>query len=177
MSTESPIPGARLQPSASYSFTMRLHLPQQGGAFARVAQAIAEAEAMLGAIESLLSAVIADGMAGLRALIVPASERRARQLRALPDGRDRQATQAQRVAEEIWNALAEAVELGEEATVLRIPDGDAGLLRYLAELTILPGRKVTMRRSEPFGGPLTVDVDGSEHAISRELAGQIGVSG
>jgi len=71
----------------------------------------------------------------------------------------------------------EAVELGEEATVLRIPDGDAGLLRYLAELTLLPGRKVTMRRSEPFGGPLTVDVDGSEHAISRELAGQIGVSG
>ena len=71
----------------------------------------------------------------------------------------------------------EAVELGEEATVLRIPDGDAGLLRYLAELTLLPGRKVTLRRSEPFGGPLTVDVDGSEHAISRELAGQIGVSG
>jgi DtxR family Mn-dependent transcriptional regulator len=71
----------------------------------------------------------------------------------------------------------EAVELGEEATVLRIPDGDAGLLRYLAELTLLPGRKVTMRRSEPFGGPLTVVVDGSEHAISRELAGQIGVSG
>ena len=41
----------RLQPSASYSFTMRLHLPQQGGAFARVAQAIAEADAMLGAID------------------------------------------------------------------------------------------------------------------------------
>jgi len=71
----------------------------------------------------------------------------------------------------------EALEPGEEATVRRIPDGDAGLLRYLAELTLLPGRKVTLRRSEPFGGPLTVDVDGSEHAISRELAGQIGVSG
>jgi DtxR family Mn-dependent transcriptional regulator len=71
----------------------------------------------------------------------------------------------------------EALEPGEEATVRRIPDGDAGLVRYLAELTLLPGRKVTMRRSEPFGGPLTVDVDGSEHAISRELAGQIGVSG
>jgi malate dehydrogenase (oxaloacetate-decarboxylating) len=51
MSNESPIPGARLQPSASYSFTMRLHLPQQGGAFARVAHAIADAEAMLGAID------------------------------------------------------------------------------------------------------------------------------
>src|ERR671935_2949595 len=41
----------RLQPSASYSFTMRLHLPQQGGAFARVAHAIADAEALLGAID------------------------------------------------------------------------------------------------------------------------------
>jgi DtxR family transcriptional regulator, Mn-dependent transcriptional regulator len=71
----------------------------------------------------------------------------------------------------------DVLEPGEEATVQRIPDGDAGLLRYLAELTLLPGRRVTMRRSEPFGGPLTVDVDGSEHAISRELAGQIGVSG
>src|SRR5512132_1292787 len=46
-----PVPAARLQPSASYSFTMRLHMPQQGGAFARVAHAIADAEAMLGAID------------------------------------------------------------------------------------------------------------------------------
>jgi malate dehydrogenase (oxaloacetate-decarboxylating) len=45
------VPAARLQPSASYSFTMRLHLPQQGEAFARVAHAIAETEAMLGAID------------------------------------------------------------------------------------------------------------------------------
>jgi malate dehydrogenase (oxaloacetate-decarboxylating) len=41
----------RLQPSASYSFTMRLRLPQQGSAFAAVAQAIAEADGMLGAID------------------------------------------------------------------------------------------------------------------------------
>jgi DtxR family transcriptional regulator, Mn-dependent transcriptional regulator len=65
---------------------------------------------------------------------------------------------------------------GERATVKRIPDGDAELLRYLAGLTLVPGRKVTMRRSEPFGGPLTVAVGGSEHAISRELADQIGVA-
>jgi malate dehydrogenase (oxaloacetate-decarboxylating) len=52
MSDEIPtVPAARLQPSASYSFTMRLHMPQQGGAFARVAHAIADAEAMLGAID------------------------------------------------------------------------------------------------------------------------------
>jgi DtxR family Mn-dependent transcriptional regulator len=70
----------------------------------------------------------------------------------------------------------DALEPGEEATVRRVPDGDADLLRYLAELTLVPGRRVLMRKSEPFGGPLTVAVDGSEHAISRELAEQIGVA-
>ena len=52
MPNETPtVPPARLQPSASYSFTMRLHLPQRGGEFARVAHAIAEVEALLGAID------------------------------------------------------------------------------------------------------------------------------
>jgi malate dehydrogenase (oxaloacetate-decarboxylating) len=53
MSEETPTPTAspRLQPSASYSFTMRLHMPQRGGEFARIARAIAEADAMLGAID------------------------------------------------------------------------------------------------------------------------------
>ncbi|HSI79036.1 MAG TPA: NAD-dependent malic enzyme [Solirubrobacterales bacterium] len=41
----------RLQPSASYSFTMRIHLPETSGAFARVAATIGEAEALLGAID------------------------------------------------------------------------------------------------------------------------------
>ena len=40
-----------LQTSASYSFTMRLELPQQAGSFARVAAAIGEQAAMLGAID------------------------------------------------------------------------------------------------------------------------------
>ena len=52
MSDETPsVLTPRLQPSASYSFTMRLHMPQSGGAFARVADAIADAEGMLGAID------------------------------------------------------------------------------------------------------------------------------
>ncbi len=44
-------PAARLQTSASYSFTMRMQIPQHSGAFARVAHAIAETDAMLGAID------------------------------------------------------------------------------------------------------------------------------
>ena len=52
MSDEIPhAPAPRLQPSASYSFTMRLRMPQQGTTFAGVAHAIAESEAMLGAID------------------------------------------------------------------------------------------------------------------------------
>src|SRR4051812_16856273 len=42
---------ATLQPSASYSFTMRIELPQRAGSFARVAGVIGERGAMLGAID------------------------------------------------------------------------------------------------------------------------------
>ena len=70
----------------------------------------------------------------------------------------------------------EALEPGEEAVVRRVPDGDAEVLRYLAELALLPGRRVRRGPSEPFGGPVRVSVDDREHAISRELAGQIGVA-
>jgi DtxR family Mn-dependent transcriptional regulator len=69
-----------------------------------------------------------------------------------------------------------ALEPGEEATIRRVPSDDAEVLRYLATLALVPGGRVTMGRSEPFGGPLTVTVAGAEHAISRELADQIGVA-
>ncbi len=69
-----------------------------------------------------------------------------------------------------------ALEPGEEAVVRRVPDGDADLLRYLAELALVPGGRVRLERREPFGGPLTVTVGGAGHAISRELAALIGVA-
>jgi DtxR family Mn-dependent transcriptional regulator len=72
-------------------------------------------------------------------------------------------------------ALGE-LEPGEEAVVKRIPDGDPGLLRYLSELELLPGRTVAMRGAAPFDGPVTVAVGGEERAISKELAGRIGVA-
>jgi DtxR family transcriptional regulator, Mn-dependent transcriptional regulator len=69
-----------------------------------------------------------------------------------------------------------SLEPGEEATIKRVPDGDDELLRYLTKLALLPGKKVKLRAAEPFGGPLTVRVGKAEHAISRELAGGIGVT-
>jgi DtxR family Mn-dependent transcriptional regulator len=65
---------------------------------------------------------------------------------------------------------------GEKATIQRVPDGDAELLRYLSDLELVPGRRVEVRASAPFEGPLTVVVAAGEHAISRALAAQIGVT-
>ena len=68
------------------------------------------------------------------------------------------------------------LEPGETATVRRVPSEDAELLRYLATLSLVPGHRVELRESAPFGGPVIVAVDEGEHAISRDLAGQIGVA-
>ena len=62
---------------------------------------------------------------------------------------------------------------GEEATVRRIPDGDAEVLRHLAGLDLVPGRRVRMGPGD--GDSVVVTVDEHEREISRELAGQIGV--
>lgn len=70
--------------------------------------------------------------------------------------------------------LCELAE-GERATVLRVPDGDSDLLRYLSSLSLVPGCRVELRHAAPFGGPVTVAGDAGEHAISRELATLIGV--
>ncbi len=62
---------------------------------------------------------------------------------------------------------------GGGATVSRVPDGDADLLRYLAELGLLPGSAVEVVSQAPFGGPVTLRTSRGEHAISRELADRI----
>ena len=56
------------------------------------------------------------------------------------------------------------------AVVSRVPDGNPELLRYLAELGLLPGSDAEVLSQAPFGGPVTVRTESGEHAISRELA-------
>jgi DtxR family Mn-dependent transcriptional regulator len=65
------------------------------------------------------------------------------------------------------------VPLGGHASVSRVPDGNPELLRYLAELGLLPGSNVEVVSQAPFGGPVTVRTESGEHAISRELADRI----
>lgn len=66
--------------------------------------------------------------------------------------------------------------LGDSAVVIRVPDGDAALLRYLTEIALVPGQELELTRSAPFGGPLTVRTGSGEHAIARELAATVGVA-
>jgi DtxR family Mn-dependent transcriptional regulator len=65
---------------------------------------------------------------------------------------------------------------GERSTVTRVPDESADVLRYLAELSLLPGERVELVLVAPFDGPVTVRAGGAEHALSRELAASIGVA-
>jgi DtxR family Mn-dependent transcriptional regulator len=62
------------------------------------------------------------------------------------------------------------------ATITRVPDGDAALLRYLAELALVPGEPAEIVSLAPFGGPVTLRTAAGEHAISRELASRIGAA-
>ncbi len=64
---------------------------------------------------------------------------------------------------------------GDRSTVSRVPDNDADLLRYLGELTLVPGEPVELTAIAPFGGPVSVRTGTGEHAIARELAATIGV--
>ncbi len=62
---------------------------------------------------------------------------------------------------------------GQRARVLRGPEGDDALLRYLATLGLKPQATVQVEAMAPFQGPLTVQVGEAQHVLGRELASQI----
>jgi DtxR family Mn-dependent transcriptional regulator len=66
---------------------------------------------------------------------------------------------------------------GDRATVSRVPDDDADVLRYLHELALIPGGPVELTAIAPFGGPVSVRTGTGEHAIARDLAAVVGVDG
>lgn len=63
---------------------------------------------------------------------------------------------------------------GAQAVVARVPDdADSELLRYLSDLRLTPGRKLTVTEVAPFDGPLTIDVDGEPKIVGRRVAGAV----
>jgi DtxR family Mn-dependent transcriptional regulator len=65
------------------------------------------------------------------------------------------------------------LEVGDRATVSRVPDADPELLRYLSGLGLVPGAEVQIVSFAPFGGPVAVRTATGDHAIARELADSI----
>jgi len=65
---------------------------------------------------------------------------------------------------------------GESATVSRIPDPNAELLRYLTTLGMFPGVKIHVEEKAPFKGPMLVKVGSSSYPLSLDVASVIYVN-
>ncbi len=62
---------------------------------------------------------------------------------------------------------------GEKVQVYRVSDQNPEVLRYLATIGILPDVEINVLKKGPFNGPIHVEVNDSEHSLSKELASQI----
>lgn len=73
------------------------------------------------------------------------------------------------VDETVYTSLAELV-VGASGVVARVADEDPELLRYLGELSILPGKRITVKSRAPYGGPITIGSGRQEMTIGPALA-------
>ncbi len=62
---------------------------------------------------------------------------------------------------------------GERGCIARVEDDDAARLRYLDSLGIRPGVEFELVERAPFGGPLTVRVEGAPRQIGPQLAAHV----
>jgi len=61
-------------------------------------------------------------------------------------------------------------------TIVRLEDESPEVIRYLAEQSLLPGGTVTLKRREPLGGAVVLEVGGAAQTIGRDLAETIRVA-
>ena len=79
------------------------------------------------------------------------------------------------VDETIYRSLAE-LDVGGTGVVARVSDEDPEMLRYLAELSIVPGKRLTVKSRAPFDGPITLMIARQELSIGPALAAQVMVA-
>ncbi|HEX6628730.1 MAG TPA: metal-dependent transcriptional regulator [Gemmatimonadaceae bacterium] len=79
------------------------------------------------------------------------------------------------VDETEYRSLAE-LAVGTTGAVVRVSDEDPEMLRYLAELSIIPGKRVTVKARAPYDGPITLTVARQELSIGPALAAQVMVA-
>ena len=76
------------------------------------------------------------------------------------------------VDETEYRSLAE-MSVGVSGSVVRVSDEDPDMLRYLAELAIVPGKRVTVKARAPYDGPITLAIGRQELSIGPALAAQV----
>jgi DtxR family transcriptional regulator, Mn-dependent transcriptional regulator len=65
------------------------------------------------------------------------------------------------------------LEAGQRGRVARVSDDDPGLLRYLAALEIRPGVEIAIAAVAPYGGPITIEINGAAHSLGPQAASQV----
>lgn len=64
----------------------------------------------------------------------------------------------------------------ESVDVVEVDDRDAGLLRYLGDLGLVPGARIQVVRVEPYGGSITLRLNGEEFPLGRDAATEVRVT-
>ena len=80
------------------------------------------------------------------------------------------------VDETEYRSLAD-LPIGASGVMVRVADEDPQLLRYLAELSILPGKRITVKSRAPFDGPIVLTVGTARSSARRELSISPGLAG
>jgi DtxR family transcriptional regulator, Mn-dependent transcriptional regulator len=68
------------------------------------------------------------------------------------------------------------LEVGMQAKVVRVPDEDAALLRYLGTLGLVPGAWIAVEARTPYGDILTVRIGEATHPLAGEIAKHVSIS-
>ena len=63
---------------------------------------------------------------------------------------------------------------GDTAVIAEVANDDnPDMLRYLAELDLVPGAKIVVKALAPFDGPITLDVNGREVVVGFNVASEL----
>lgn len=76
------------------------------------------------------------------------------------------------VDETEYTSLAD-LSIGVPGLVVRVVGEDPEMLRYLAELSVVPGKRITVKSRAPFGGPITLTLGRQELSIGPALAAHV----
>ncbi len=71
----------------------------------------------------------------------------------------------------LWN-----VQPGSIVVVSEVADEDAALLRYLADLALIPGASIEILAKAPFDGPLHIRVGQNEYALGEAVTRAVSVT-